>query len=77
MRNDGEIEGVIAALAKEPGNGLIFIPDIFAVARHQQIIALVAKDSIPTIYPFRTYAKDGGLISYGIDLADGYRLAAT
>jgi putative ABC transport system substrate-binding protein len=43
----------------------------------QAIISLAERYRLPTIYPYRFFAADGGLMSYGIDLADAYRGAAT
>jgi putative ABC transport system substrate-binding protein len=41
--------------------------------RRKQIIALAARHALPTIYPFREFAADGGLISYGNDVPDSFR----
>jgi putative tryptophan/tyrosine transport system substrate-binding protein len=72
-----EIEGVIAALARDPGGGLIVIPDIFNVINRDLIIALAARYGVPAIYFTATYfAESGGLICYGADLAEGFRQAA-
>jgi putative ABC transport system substrate-binding protein len=45
------------------------------VTRRDQIIALAARHAIPASYPYREFAIAGGLMSYGVDLADNYRLA--
>jgi putative ABC transport system substrate-binding protein len=71
-----EIEGVIAALARDPSGGLIVIPDPFSVANTDLIVALAARYGVPTIYFDRRFAKSGGLISYGIDFVELYRQAA-
>jgi putative ABC transport system substrate-binding protein len=44
--------------------------DAFFVSRAVQFIILTARDRIPAIYSLRDYAKAGGLMSYGTDLAD-------
>ena len=44
---DGDVEAVIAGLAKNPSIGLIFLPDVFAVVHHQQIVDLVTKERVP------------------------------
>jgi putative ABC transport system substrate-binding protein len=44
--------------------------------RHQ-IIALAARHKLPALYLYRYYVADGGLVSYGVDLNDGYRRAAS
>jgi putative ABC transport system substrate-binding protein len=71
-----EIEGVIAAQARDPGGGLIVMPDPFNAANTDLIIAPAARYGIPTIYFDRRFAKSGGLISYGIDFVELYRQAA-
>jgi putative ABC transport system substrate-binding protein len=47
----------------------------FLAGRRQQILALAARDSIPAIYANREFVAEGGLLSYGNDVADGYRRA--
>jgi putative ABC transport system substrate-binding protein len=41
------------------------------------IISAAARNNVPAVYPNSPYARDGGLLSYGIDLVDNYRRAAT
>src|SRR5207237_3297397 len=60
-----EIEGVIAAQARDPGGGLIVMPDVFNDVNRELIIALAARYSVPTIYFNRFFSVTGGLISYG------------
>jgi putative tryptophan/tyrosine transport system substrate-binding protein len=72
-----EIEGVIAALARDPGGGLIVMPDVFNVINRDLVIALAARYGVPAIYFTATYfAKSGGLICYGTDFAEQFRQAA-
>jgi putative tryptophan/tyrosine transport system substrate-binding protein len=71
-----EIEGVIAALASNPGAGLIAMPDLFNTINRDLIIALAARYRVPAIYFFRAFADSGGLISYGGDFAEQYPAAA-
>src|SRR5262249_13831507 len=52
------------------------MPDTFMTARHTQIAALAAHHRLPVITPWRFNAEIGGLISYGIDVADNFRRAA-
>ena len=75
-RDDGEIEGAIADLAKTPGAGLIVLPAPFFASRRHLIVELANARKIPAVYPFRYYTKAGGLMSYGIDAVDVYRHAA-
>ena len=71
-----EIEGVIAALAGNPGAGLIVMPDLFNTINRDSIIAVAARYRVPAIYFFRSFAVSGGLISYGPDFAPQYPQAA-
>jgi len=71
-----EIEGVIAALAGNPGAGLIVMPDLFNTINRDSIIAAAARYRVPAIYFFRSFADSGGLISYGPDFDEQYPRAA-
>ena len=71
-----EIEGAIAALASNPGAGLIVMPDLFNTINRDLIIALAARYRVPAIYFVRPFADSGGLISYGPDFAEQYPQAA-
>ena len=72
-----DIEGVIAAQARNPGGGLIVMPDGFNLANRELIVALAARYSVPAIYFNATYfAQPGGLISYGPDFTEYFRQAA-
>ena len=68
-----EIDAAFAALAKQKVGGLIVAADPFFNNRRAQIIALAARQAIPTIYGGRDFVADGGLIGYGNNLADAYR----
>jgi putative tryptophan/tyrosine transport system substrate-binding protein len=58
----------------------IRLPPAFAagptVVHRRLIIALAARHRLPAVYAFRQFVTDGGLMSYGVDLADEYRQAA-
>jgi putative ABC transport system substrate-binding protein len=71
-----EIEGVIAAQARDPGGGLIVMPDVFNDVNRELIIALAARYSVPAIYYNRFFSEPGGLISYGDVRSEQFRLAA-
>ena len=75
VHNANEIERGIKQFALVPNGGLIVAPH--PVTRGKLIIDLAAHDRLPAIYPFRFHAKDGGLVSYGIDQVDQWRSAAT
>ncbi|MGY8685483.1 ABC transporter substrate-binding protein [Bradyrhizobium sp. UFLA05-153] len=71
-----EIERVIAALAGNPGAGIIAMPDLFNTINRDVIIAAAARYRVPAIYFVRSFADSGGLISYGPDFAEQYPRAA-
>jgi putative ABC transport system substrate-binding protein len=71
-----EIEGVIAAQARDPGGGLIVMPDPFNRRNQDLIIALAARYGVPAIYYTRSWAESGGLIAYGDDFPEEFRQAA-
>jgi len=71
-----EIEGVIAALAGNPGAGLIAMPDLFNTVNRDWIIAVAARYRVPAIYFVRAFTDSGGLASYGPDFAEQYPQAA-
>jgi len=70
----GEIDAAFARLAERRTSALVVMADqYFDEPRRAQLIALAARHAIPTIYGQRDYAVDGGLISYGTDLAETHR----
>jgi putative tryptophan/tyrosine transport system substrate-binding protein len=71
-----EIEGVIAAQARNPGGGLLALADVFNAANRDLIIAQAARYGVPAIFANRLYAVSGGLIAYGVDYAEAFRQAA-
>ena len=75
VRNATEIEAAIAATAREPGGGLMFLPDPFAVVHRDLIVGLAARHRLPAAYPLRIFATAGGLMSYGVDTVDLVRRA--
>ena len=72
-----ELESVIAAQSREPNSGLIVMPEPFVIAHRLDIISLAARYRLPAIYPYRFFTELGGLLSYGNDVADNFRRAAT
>jgi putative ABC transport system substrate-binding protein len=75
VRDASEIETVITALGREAGGGLIVLPSAPITIHIPQIIELAARYRLPAVYPFRAYAEEGGLVSYGVDLDDLFRRA--
>jgi putative tryptophan/tyrosine transport system substrate-binding protein len=75
-RNAGEIERAVAAFARVPNGGLIAL-GITATNIHRGLImALASRHRLPAVYPYAYWVRAGGLISYGPDQVDQYRLAA-
>jgi putative tryptophan/tyrosine transport system substrate-binding protein len=75
-RDAAEIERAIAGVAGSNG-ALIVIPDNFTSANRGVIISLAARYSLPAIYAYRYFAVDGGLLSYGHEIADAFRGSAS
>ncbi len=69
------IDKAFATLMQSRPNALLIGPDAMFNNRRNQIAALSARHRLPTIYPFRTDAEAGGLMSYGTSLTDAHRLA--
>jgi putative tryptophan/tyrosine transport system substrate-binding protein len=77
VREASEIERGVAAFARSSNAGLIVTANTLADLHRKLIISLAARHRLPAVYPFRYYVTGGGLISYGPDLVDPYRRAAT
>ena len=77
VRSDPEVERIVAGLASAPDSGLIVMPDAFTNTHSARIIELNAQHRLPAIYAYRFLAAGGGLIAYGVDLADSLRAAAS
>ena len=77
VHSDVEIETAIIALGREPGGGLVVMPDIFTLVHRAPIISAAARNNVPAVYPESDYLRDGGLLSYGPDAVDTFRGCAT
>jgi ABC-type uncharacterized transport system substrate-binding protein len=77
VHDTSELEATVAAQTRTPNSGLIVMPNSFLNARAVEITSLAARYRLPVVYPYRFYAEHGGLLSYGVDLLDNYRRAAT
>ena len=77
VRSDAEIEMVITALGREPGGGIVALPDGFMAVHRAAIIATAAKNKVPAVGGLpQSFARDGALVSYGVDIGDLFRRAA-
>jgi putative tryptophan/tyrosine transport system substrate-binding protein len=75
-RNAGEIERAVTAFARSPDGGLVAL-GITATNIHRHLImSLASRHRLPAVYPYAYWVRAGGLISYGPDQVDQYRLAA-
>src|SRR5215472_14180560 len=77
VHSDLEIETAIIALGREPGGGFVVMPEIFMLVHHAPIISAAARNNVPAVYAIPAFARNGGLLSYGFDLVDPVRRAAT
>jgi putative ABC transport system substrate-binding protein len=67
----------IDAFAQKPNSGLLVLPDSTTLLHRDLIIARAAQHRLPAVYPFRYFAINGGLFSYGTDAADTHRQAVS
>jgi putative ABC transport system substrate-binding protein len=72
-----DLKLAIDDLAREPGGGLLGVPEVTISLHRELVIGLAARHLLPAIYPYRFFATQGGLASYGIDLQDMWRRAAS
>ena len=72
-RDDIEIETAFATLVQKRVEALVAVTDAIFNSRRAQLVALTARHMLPSIFPFREFARAGGLMSYGVSFGDGYR----
>jgi putative ABC transport system substrate-binding protein len=77
IQEAADVERVICSFAAETKGGIVVLPDVITVMHRKLIVSSSAGARLPAIYPFRDFTLEGGLVSYGIDLTDIYRRAAT
>ena len=71
-----EIERAVSAVGLRPNGGLIVLPGSLTLRHRKSIIQLAAQHRLPAVYPYRYHVADGGLLAYGPDTIEQYRLAA-
>jgi putative tryptophan/tyrosine transport system substrate-binding protein len=71
-----EAEHGIEAFAREPGGGLVVLPNGITTPNREQIYGLTTRHRLPAIYSYPFFARGGGLISYGVDTVAQFREAA-
>jgi ABC-type uncharacterized transport system substrate-binding protein len=77
VQGPADIERAIDGIADRTSTGVVVLPDNLTVVHYRLIIALVAGRHLPAIYPVPFFAAAGGLIAYGVDIADQFRSAAS
>jgi putative ABC transport system substrate-binding protein len=77
VRDAADIEQRLAAFAREPNGALVVLPSPVTIQHRQSIIAATARQRLPAVYPYRLFTVNGGLMSYGVDVPDLYKRAAS
>jgi putative ABC transport system substrate-binding protein len=74
---EADIEEAVSGLGREPGSGLIAMTDSFMTVHRKAVIELSIQNKLPLMYYVSVAPREGGLISYGIDLADLFGRSAS
>jgi putative ABC transport system substrate-binding protein len=77
VRDAADIDQHLAAFAREPSGALVVLPSPVTIQHRQSIIAATARHRLPAVYPFRLFTVNGGLMSYGVEVPDLYKRAAS
>src|SRR5215470_1065169 len=77
VRDTAEIAQRIATFARDPNGALVVLPSPIVNRHREAIVVAAARYRLPAIYPYSFFTADGGLMSYGSDLADLYRRGAS
>jgi len=72
--SDGDFDAAFASLTQLRAGGLVISTDPFFTSRSEQLAALAARNAVAAVYKGREFASAGGLLSYGTDIADTFRL---
>ena len=72
-----DIERTIEALARMPDSGLVLPPDATTITHRDLVLALAARHRLPAVYAMQAFVAAGGLMSFGTDQNDMFRLAAS
>jgi putative tryptophan/tyrosine transport system substrate-binding protein len=76
LRDERDFETAVERFAREPNGGLIVTRTTGAISHRELIVKLAARHRLPAVYPLRLFVSAGGLVSYGPDVVDQFRLAA-
>jgi putative tryptophan/tyrosine transport system substrate-binding protein len=77
VRSEAEIETTIGSLGREPGGGLVFVPDNFITLHRAPIVSPAARNNVPAVYFGGFFVRGGGLLSYGPDTVDIFPRSAS
>jgi putative ABC transport system substrate-binding protein len=77
VQDAAEIRNAIGHLAAQPNAGLIVLADVTNIRNRSVILETIAAHRLPAIYPIGVFSRDGGMMSYGVDVIDLYRRAAS
>ena len=77
LRSPDDVDRIGDALKGVADGGLIVFPGVLTVRTRERISMHAVRHGWPAIYPYRGFATSGGLISYGVDIFDMYRGAAS
>ena len=77
VQREADIEKIISELGREPDNGLIAMTDGFMTVHRKTIVELAMQHKVPLMYFISVVPREGGLISYGIDLINEFRRTAS
>jgi putative ABC transport system substrate-binding protein len=72
IHSDAEIETAITSLGREPGGGLLVVPDSFMFVHRAPILLLAARNNLPVVHNLAAFVRDGGLLSYGADEGNNF-----
>ena len=75
VSSDREIENAFATLVQSNAGAALVGTGPFLTSHRQQLVALAARNKLPTMYSLREFVADGGLISYGASITEAYRQA--
>jgi putative ABC transport system substrate-binding protein len=77
VRGPNDLDGALATIKAARPQGLMLISDRFLIMYRASIVQFTVKNRLPGMFPYREFAQDGGLMTYGPDNTDMYRRAAT
>jgi putative ABC transport system substrate-binding protein len=73
--SESDFDEVFAKLMRLKASALVISGGPFFVSHSEQLAARTLRDAVPAVFPYREFAAAGGLLSYGSDITDSYRLA--